>query len=57
MKVAPASGTGASVPVEFCQLCGHAPLDGVLSVGGPRQRRVPDRGAAADDPERYRPYM
>lgn len=32
-KVARASGTGASVPVEFCQVCGHAPLDDVLSLG------------------------
>ena len=33
MTVARASGTGASVPVEFCQVCGHAPLDDVLSLG------------------------
>jgi SAM-dependent methyltransferase len=33
MKVARASGTGASVPVESCQICGHAPLDDVLSLG------------------------
>jgi C-methyltransferase C-terminal domain/Methyltransferase domain/Putative zinc binding domain len=33
MKVARASGTGASVPVECCQVCGHAPLDDVLSLG------------------------
>jgi hypothetical protein len=32
-KVARAAGTGASVPVECCQVCGHAPLDGVLSLG------------------------
>src|SRR5690242_2312600 len=32
-KVARAAGTGASVPVECCQLCGHAPLTGVLSLG------------------------
>ena len=32
-KVARASGTGASVPVECCQVCGHAPLDDVLSLG------------------------
>jgi hypothetical protein len=31
--VARAAGTGASVPVEFCQVCGHAPLDDVLSLG------------------------
>jgi len=33
MKVARAAGTGASVPVECCQVCGHAPLDDVLSLG------------------------
>src|SRR5450759_2315419 len=32
-KVARAAGTGASVPVESCQACGHAPLDDVLSLG------------------------
>jgi SAM-dependent methyltransferase len=32
-QVARAAGTGASVPVEFCQICGHAPLDDVLSLG------------------------
>jgi hypothetical protein len=32
-KVARAAGTAASVPVECCQVCGHAPLDGVLSLG------------------------
>jgi hypothetical protein len=32
-KVARAAGTGASVPVECCQVCGHAPLDDVLSLG------------------------
>src|SRR6516165_5045104 len=32
-KVARAAGTGASVPVEYCQVCGHAPLDVVLSLG------------------------
>lgn len=32
-KVARAAGTGASVPVESCQVCGHAPLDDVLSLG------------------------
>jgi hypothetical protein len=28
-----ARGTGGSVPVECCQVCGHAPLDDVLSLG------------------------
>ncbi len=32
-KVARAAGTGASVPIECCQACGHAPLDDVLSLG------------------------
>jgi hypothetical protein len=32
-KVARATGTGASVPVECCQICGHAPLTSVLSLG------------------------
>src|SRR3974390_3070253 len=32
-KVARAAGTGASVPVECCQVCGHAPLNVVLSLG------------------------
>lgn len=33
MKVARAAGTGASTPVECCQVCGHAPLEDVLSLG------------------------
>ena len=32
-KIARAAGTGASVPVECCQVCGHAPLTNVLSLG------------------------
>ena len=32
-KIAHAAGTGASVPVECCQVCGHAPLETVLSLG------------------------
>ena len=32
-KVARAAGTGGSVPVECCQVCGHAPLENVLSLG------------------------
>jgi SAM-dependent methyltransferase len=32
-KVARAAGSGASVPVECCQVCGHAPLATVLSLG------------------------
>ncbi len=33
IKVARAAGTNASVPVESCQVCGHEPLDYVLSLG------------------------
>ena len=32
-KVARAAGTGASVPVECCQICGSDRLDDVLSLG------------------------
>jgi hypothetical protein len=32
-KVARAAGTGASVPIESCQVCGHAPLVAVMSLG------------------------
>jgi hypothetical protein len=32
-KVARAAGTGASVPVECCQICGHEKLETVLSLG------------------------
>jgi hypothetical protein len=32
-KIARAAGSGGSVPVEYCQVCGHAPLDDVLSLG------------------------
>ena len=32
-KVARAAGSGGSVPIECCQVCGHAPLDAVLSLG------------------------
>src|SRR5262249_42472618 len=32
-KIARAAGTGASVAVECCQVCGHAPLTNVLSLG------------------------
>jgi hypothetical protein len=32
-KVARAAGTGASVPIECCQVCAHAPLTNVLSLG------------------------
>jgi SAM-dependent methyltransferase len=32
-KVVHAAGTGASIPVECCQVCGHAPLEAVLALG------------------------
>ena len=32
VKVARAAGTGASVPVECCQICGHGTLDTALSL-------------------------
>jgi SAM-dependent methyltransferase len=32
-KIAHAAGTGASIAVESCQICGHTPLDNVLSLG------------------------
>jgi SAM-dependent methyltransferase len=32
-KVARAAGTGGSVPLQYCQVCDHAPLDDVLSLG------------------------
>ena len=32
-KVARAAGTSASIPIEQCQICGHSPLDTVLSLG------------------------
>jgi hypothetical protein len=32
-KIARGAGTGASVPVECCQVCGHAPLNTILSLG------------------------
>ena len=32
-KVARAAGSGASVPVEACQVCGHEKLETVLSLG------------------------
>jgi hypothetical protein len=33
VKVARAAGSGASVAIECCQVCGHAPLESVLSLG------------------------
>jgi hypothetical protein len=33
IKVARAAGTGASTVVECCQICGHTPLEDMLSLG------------------------
>src|ERR1700739_4175878 len=33
VKVARGAGTGGSVPVECCQICGHSKLENVLSLG------------------------
>jgi SAM-dependent methyltransferase len=51
-KVARAAGTGASVPVECCQVCGHAPLDNVLSLGymPPVNQMVPIGAVARQQP-------
>ena len=48
-KVARAAGTGASVPVECCQICGHETLETVLSLGymPPVNQMVADRRGAA----------
>ena len=32
-KVARAAGSGGSVPVEACQVCGHEKLETMLSLG------------------------
>jgi SAM-dependent methyltransferase len=51
-KVARAAGTGASVPIECCQVCGHAPLDNVLSLGymPPVNQMVPIGAVARQQP-------
>jgi SAM-dependent methyltransferase len=51
-KVARAAGTGASVPIECCQICGHAPLDNVLSLGymPPVNQMVPIGAVARQQP-------
>jgi hypothetical protein len=51
-KVTRAAGTGASVPVECCQVCGYAPLDGVLSLGymPPVNQMVPIGAVACQQP-------
>ena len=51
-KVARAAGTGASVPVEQCQICGHAPLDTILSLGymPPVNQMVPIGQASHQQP-------
>ena len=51
-KVARAAGTGASVPIECCQVCGHAPLTSVLSLGymPPVNQMVPVGAAPRQQP-------
>jgi len=51
-KVARAAGTGSSVPVECCQICGHAPLDRALSLGymPPVNQMVPIGQVARQQP-------
>ncbi len=51
-KVVRAAGTGASVPVECCQVCGHTPLDNVLSLGymPPVNQMVPIGAVARQQP-------
>jgi SAM-dependent methyltransferase len=52
VKVARAAGTGASVPIECCQVCGHAPLTSVLSLGymPPVNQMVPVGAAPRQQP-------
>ena len=51
-RVARAAGTGGSVPVEYCQACGHAPLRKVLSLGymPPVNQMVPIGAPARQQP-------
>jgi hypothetical protein len=51
-KVARAAGTGASVPVECCQICGGGRLDNVLSLGymPPVNQMVPIGQVARQQP-------
>ena len=53
-KVVRAAGTGASVPVKCCQICGHAPLSKVLSLGymPPVNQMVP-----IGEPPRQQPWF
>jgi hypothetical protein len=53
-KVARAAGSGASVPVECCQICGSEELDNVLSLGymPPVNQMVP-----IGQPERQQPWF
>jgi hypothetical protein len=51
-KIARAAGTGASAPVECCQICGHAPLNAALSLGymPPVNQMVPIGQAPGQQP-------
>jgi hypothetical protein len=53
-KVARAAGTGASVPVECCQVCGHTPLDDVLSLG---YMRAPNQMEPVGQRPRQQPWF
>ena len=56
-KVARAAGSGGSVPVECCQICGHEPLETVLSLGymPPVNQMVADRRRSSDSSPGFRP--
>src|SRR5436190_24351836 len=53
-RVARAAGTGGSVPIQYCQACGHAPLRKVLSLGymPPVNQMVP-----IGEPARQQPWF
>ena len=54
VNVARAAGSGASVPIECCQACAHAPLENVLSLGYmPPVTQV----VAAGTPPRQQPWF
>ena len=56
-KVARAAGTGGSVPVECCQICGHEQSMTVLSLGymPPVNQMVPIGAGAEDSSHGFRP--
>ena len=56
-KVARGAGSGGSVPVECCQICGHEKLETVLSLGymPPVNQMVADRRSATGSSPGFRP--